>query len=1277
MNVRGWVWLLLLPVALVAGAALCLLRERRLVGLPRAAMDRWRQTPLLGKILVCLLFAQFSHEGVTKLLRNPPTQTPPPPVAVVQPDAGDLGVGFEATNLCFTAIERGMNSTALLFAWSPDTRPPLDRVGIFAALELPGPWTRLFDVDISSCASNALVEVADAEIATNSPPTAFFRLGDPAPPDADGDGLSDVEETGEITVRNEFEWHDTSTFPTTYAPQPQGGLGEYVGAHLTADLLGAPVIQGIALSEVVACENGFVALTAPGDFYAWTFPNYAMPLYYRWGWSYSILVAPYWGVGCVQYGNTNSYMRAGTLADGTTVVEFHDVKRDQMSSDGMTYQVIIPGGTGDVVRVSYLSSDFTLDGTGAVVGAQNARRTLPEGFVYCLEWDFAAWGPIPPGTTVEYRLGTGTDPDSVDSDNDGLDDWTELYETETDPWSPDTDNDGLSDGNEIALGMNPHVSDTDGDGLPDSWEVANGLAPLSDADDDGASGDPDEDNLTNAQERQLGTDPQEPDTDNDGLDDNVEIAWGTDPLNADTDGDGLLDGYEVNVLGSSPFLHDTDGDGLDDEEEDVLGTDPSSDDTDGDGMDDKWEHQYGFDPTVHNSQTARTDDDGDADYDQDGLDNLQEYAIGTNPLLPDTDGDTISDSAEFLAGTNPCYADTDGDGLDDLQEQTLTTNPLQPDTDGDGMDDGWEHQHGFDPKAHNSDTVRTDDDANTDPDGDGLTNAEECKWRTNPSGADANSDGIPDGLDTDGDGVADGVEIAQNSDPADASDGGRPGSRVPVSFYFGDDSGSHSEKYRLTLKPVDGPPGENAPRTWSWLNARYGAGEWKTALLKPGWKYEARMRWVACKYPHDGISYPNYDYTLKMDDATKPSCVVLDDPCDMFRTNYMGGVYYGQSHFPVLDTAATVSVYKITVEEIKFNHEAVSCAADAVNIRRNANLVFDTSHGEWWTGGANLQNDPVCYVGGIVPTVKAKFRVSPGLVSARIAAEAVGTDSPIGGLVARTVTFEDGVSDWTDFPMDATIARTVRKVDHRWEWKVSQMNDATVTKFVCSTTGPHRVYVVLDQPVQPAWRMTARSTKNPWTNALDFACSVANGQSDAHSALSLITSNLFYNMGFKYNNRGNGGSNYLKNNCFDLSSYLVRKYITVNCDDQAYGLSALANVLGIDAKVLVVIPFGYINPTNLVGIGNCNNPGFCEPNDIIRPVDDLTRARFLYHSLVFFDTHVYDACVGPICCMSFDSYLLQNIDYSTLEERAISFLSADEMVINARSAKVYEVYLLQ
>lgn len=1253
MNVRGWIWLLLLPVALVAAAALCLLRERRLVGLPRAAMDRWRQTPLLGKILVCLLFAQFSHEGVTKLLRNPPTQPPPSPVAVVQPDAGDLDAGFEATNLCFAAIERGTNSTALLVAWSPETRPPLDRVGLFSALELPGPWMHLFDIDISTCASNALVEVADAEISTNSPPTAFFRLGEPAPPDADGDGISDVEETGEITVRNEFEWYDTTGFTTVYGePPPTYWFGEDL-LGLTVGLPGSSVVQGIALTGLSAFENGFVGFRTFDDWNVGVVPYRPYSLCYRAFLPASIMVAPYWGVGYIQYGNTNSYMRAGTLADGTAVVEFHDVKRDRWSSDGMTYQVIIPGGTGDVVRVSYLSSDIPLDGSNVVVGVQNARRTLPSGMVYCLEWDFTAWGPIQSGTTVEYRLGTGTDPDSADTDNDGLDDWAELYEAGTDPWDPDTDNDGLSDGDEIALGTNPHSSDTDGDGLPDAWEVANGLDPLSDVYDDGASGDPDGDGLTNAQERQLGTDPLNPDTDNDGLDDDVEIDWGTDSLNEDTDGDGLLDGYEVNVLGSSPLLHDTDGDGLDDAEEDALGTDPNNGDTDGDGMGDKWEHLYGFDPTVHNSQTARIDDDADADYDTDGLTNLQECTFGTNPLLPDTDGDGISDYDEITAGTNPCLADTDGDGLDDLQEQTLATNPLQPDTDGDGMDDGWEHQHGFDPKTHNDDTARTDDDADADPDGDGLTNAEECKWGTNPSGADADGNGIPDGLDTDGDGVADGVEIGQGSDPADASDNGIAGSRVSVRLYFGDDSGSHSEKYRLTLRPVDGPPGENPPRTWSWLNARYGAGEWKMALLKPGWKYEARMRWVACKYPHDGVSYPNYDYTLKMDDATKPSCVVLDDPCDLFRTNYMGGVYYGQSHFPVLDNAATVSVYKFTVEEIKFNHDTTACSKDAVTIKRNASEWFDMSHGEWWMGGASLKKYPVCYVGGIVPTVKVRIKVSPSLNSARMSAWTTRSDSPLGGLGAQTVTFSEGVSGWTDFSMDSTIECAVRKFDHCWEWKVTQIDGATVTAFVCTTTGPHRVYTVINTPVAP-WVANSVNRQNPWTNVLELACSVVDGKRTQNEALATLTSYLFDSHGMVYDAE-HGTPSFLEDGgIFDLTGYVKKmspRGNLVNCFDQGHAVVIVGRMMGIDVSVKVIRPFGYLEGTYLVNRGFCNNPFYMNRNYSpfkVCPRNEPTRSPFSCHCFAMCDGKVFDACAGPVTGdLTLQQYLELNVDSQT------------------------------
>ena len=124
-------------------------------------------------------------------------------------------------------------------------------------------------------------------------------------------------------------------------------------------------------------------------------------------------------------------------------------------------------------------------------------------------------------------------------------------------------------------GVKPNL-DFDDDGLPNKWEVENGLDPNDNGAVDsknGANGDPDNDQLTNADEFANGSNPNDADTDSDEVKDAQEIALGTDILDPDSDGDGLLDGDEV-TRGTNPLAADTDGDGITDNGEVLAGTDP-------------------------------------------------------------------------------------------------------------------------------------------------------------------------------------------------------------------------------------------------------------------------------------------------------------------------------------------------------------------------------------------------------------------------------------------------------------------------------------------------------------------------------------------------------------------------------------------------------------------------------------------------------------------------------------------------------------------------------
>jgi Bacterial TSP3 repeat len=77
----------------------------------------------------------------------------------------------------------------------------------------------------------------------------------------------------------------------------------------------------------------------------------------------------------------------------------------------------------------------------------------------------------------------------VDTDRDGLSNWTEVNRTRTNPRKADTDGDGLSDWNEVyRTKTNPRNADSDGDGASDGSEITAGSDPWNPASVPGGTG---------------------------------------------------------------------------------------------------------------------------------------------------------------------------------------------------------------------------------------------------------------------------------------------------------------------------------------------------------------------------------------------------------------------------------------------------------------------------------------------------------------------------------------------------------------------------------------------------------------------------------------------------------------------------------------------------------------------------------------------------------------------------------------------------------------------
>ena len=107
----------------------------------------------------------------------------------------------------------------------------------------------------------------------------------------------------------------------------------------------------------------------------------------------------------------------------------------------------------------------------------------------------------------------------------------------------------------------------------------------------------------------------------------------------------------------------------------------------------------------------------------------------------DSDGDGIPDGMEVAYfETNPMKADTAGSMIDDWRKIYLYgMDATIADADGDGLPDGWEVLNGLDPYSGEGANGATGD-----LDGDGVSNALELAYGTNPGAADSDGDGLQD-----------------------------------------------------------------------------------------------------------------------------------------------------------------------------------------------------------------------------------------------------------------------------------------------------------------------------------------------------------------------------------------------------------------------------------------------------------------------------------------------------------------------------------------------------
>lgn len=748
---------------------------------------------------------------------------------------------------------------------------------------------------------------------------------------------------------------------------------------------------------------------------------------------------------------------------------------------------------------------------------------------------------------------------------------------------------------------------------------------------------------------------------------------------------------------------DADEDGLPDVVESLcLGTSPENPDTDEDGICDGDELRFGFDPCQP---------DADRDLDQDGMPDIEELVLGMMPGAVDTDGDGLPDGVEWAAGLNPAQSDSDGDGIADAAALALSAYGLAPATPPPPVrgSDVWIDPPGDDYEISGSHSITVTFDPETEDVGQsvfgvgwpgGTTTSDTLAYtvadrgtnsRLSISASGASFRALKAGryhfqLAADDHAtlsLGNGFSVSADWSLENRTGTGEPGSLIlvpgdvlPITLSSSNTGGPGKvELLEFGRRTALASPSVNAYFTSSRIECtgcvHAGvkakptlAGQSPVVIVVEGGELggqltitpeaTSQVEWLAWLESPRRMLSPT-ELTIRVPAGERKVVVGLCAGKTPGIARVTGEFVENRTNRTISQTATLMveqPVAKLkSVPVIRFDHDAESFEHDALTIKKDKLHPVNGTLGEWRP--EKQVNDPVCYIAGTRSVrIKARFELDK-CVDTNMTIRLTSQGFPCSDFAPVSVPFCCGKSKEVVFEAQRAVGNAVSRGDATLVWQADGAEESV-------TTGPHKCYVILDEPQRP-WRSGSRSRPRPgelvWASALDVSCVAASGETTKAGALSKVTRHLFSNMGFTYDTV-EGASNFLQSSAippiasdkFALSDY-IRGNVQVNCYDQAYGVMTLATCLGIAAESHYTEPFGYIKKTNLVGISDlCNNPFFTnEGNCQDKVCEDTTHTRssFGRHMYVLYEGRAFDACAGPqLGAHDKESYLREVIDTS-------------------------------